>query len=126
MSQLAKWCWAACLLSIVFLQEVHAQAASESTSPFLPASSSQVTDQSAFSIDIDTVATDIGPLFDADLSGFNTYRLFVTMSNPDDKLSAVYGNIAAPSALLTSGRRPHRACAVWRRRWPGWQPRTQN
>ena len=101
MSQLAKWCWAACLLSIVFLQEVHAQAAPKS--PFLPASSSQVTDPSAFSIDIDTVATDIGPLYDADLSGFNTYRLFVTMSNPDDKLSAVFGSIATPSALLTSG-----------------------
>jgi len=103
MSQLAKWGWMAVMLSFVFVLNVHAQDTPESTLPSLPTSANQVLDPSAFALDIDTVATDIGTLSDADLTGFNTYRLYVEMSSPEDQLSAVYGNIASPSALLTSG-----------------------
>ena len=103
MSQLAKWGWMAAMLSFVLVQNVSAQDTPEFPLPFLPTSANQVLDPSAFSLDIDTVATDIGPLSDADLTGFNTYRLYVEMSSAEDQLSAVYGNIASPSALLTSG-----------------------
>ena len=60
-------------------------------------------DPSEYSIEIETLATDIGPLADADLTGFNCYQLFVTMGNPNDKLSAVFGNESSPAQLLTTG-----------------------
>ena len=60
-------------------------------------------DPSEYSIEIETLATDIGPLADDDLTGFNCYQLFVTMGNPNDKLSAVFGNESSPAQLLTTG-----------------------
>lgn len=58
---------------------------------------------SDFSIVIDTVASEIGVLSDADLTGYSTYRIYVTTSLPTDQVSAVYGNIEEPSQLLTTG-----------------------
>ena len=104
MSRLANRSWMALLLSCLFLQSAIAQTVSTPPFPFdLSAAAAQTLDPSAFSIDVDTVATDIGPLFDADLTGFSTYRLYVTTSEPADQLSAVYGNIDSPSSLETSG-----------------------
>ncbi len=56
-----------------------------------------------FTIEIDTIAVDIGALSDVDLNGFSTYRLYITTSSPSDQLSAIYGNIDEPSALQSSG-----------------------
>ncbi len=56
-----------------------------------------------FSIEIDTVAVDIGLLSDEDLTGFNTYRLYVTTSESTDQISAIYGNIDEPSLLTSTG-----------------------
>ena len=58
---------------------------------------------SAFSIDIDTIATNIGPLLDADLTGFSTYRLYVTTEHPDDQVSAIYGGNPDTTILHTTG-----------------------
>lgn len=56
-----------------------------------------------FSLEIDTVATNIGVLSDADLTGYNTYRIYVTTGSPTDQVSAVYGNVDEPSHLLCTG-----------------------
>lgn len=56
-----------------------------------------------FVLEIDTIAVDIGILPDADLTGFNTYRLFATTGSPLDQISAVYGNINEPSHLNCTG-----------------------
>ena len=58
---------------------------------------------SDFGIEIDTIAEDIGVLSDADLTGFSTYRLYVTTTDSTDQLSAVYGNIDEPSQLNCTG-----------------------
>ena len=91
----------AILLCALFSQDVRAQ----STPPMSPIAPGQahVFESEDFRIEIDTVAQDIGPLADADLTGYNCYRLFVTTANLTDQLSAVFGNIDAPAELLTSG-----------------------
>ena len=91
----------AILLCALFSQDVRAQ----STPPMSPIAPGQahVFESEDFRIEIDTVALDIGPLADADLTGYNCYRLFVTTANLTDQLSAVFGNIDAPAELLTSG-----------------------
>ena len=96
--------WMALLLSIVFLQSASSQSAPGSQLPDgFPSVAMPAFDPSDFSIDIDTVASDIGILSDADLTGFSTYRLYVTTSTSSDEISAVYGNVASPSAVETSG-----------------------
>lgn len=57
----------------------------------------------AFFIEIDTIATDIGFLSDVDLTGYNTYRIYVRMSNPEDQLSAIYGGVGEPLEVNTTG-----------------------
>ena len=69
----------------------------------IPPSAAHVFQTDDYRIEIDTVAEDIGMLADADLTGYTCYRLFVTTGSPDDQLSAVFGNIDAPAALLTTG-----------------------
>ena len=96
--------WKALLLSAFISQGIDAQTDTSVESPLnWPEAANLVIDPSAFSIEIDTIAEDIGLLSDADLTGFNTYRLYVTTSAADDQLSAVYGNVSAPSSLETSG-----------------------
>ena len=47
-------------------------------------------DNPLYGLEIDTVATDIGLLSDGtDLSGYSTYRLYITTPNADDFLSSV-------------------------------------
>lgn len=67
-----------------------------------PASSASV-NYSDFTLELDTIAVDIGVLSDADLTGFNTYRLYITTTNSSDQVSAVYGNIDEPSVLNCTG-----------------------
>ena len=67
-----------------------------------PASSVYV-NYSDFTLEIDTVATNIGVLSDVDLTGFNTYRLYITTTDSSDQISAVYGNINEPSTLNCTG-----------------------
>lgn len=60
-----------------------------------------------YGIEIDTVATDIGWVSDGlgntiDLSGYNTYRLYVTMANADDFMNAVSGDANNPTHLSTT------------------------
>jgi len=62
-----------------------------------------VFNSSQYLIVIETVATDIGPLADVDLTGYNTYRLYVQTASSTDQVSAIYGNIDEPSLLLSSG-----------------------
>ena len=57
----------------------------------------------AFHIQVDTIATNIGPLADADLTGYNTYRVYLAMSDMTDQLSAIYGGFAEPLHVNTSG-----------------------
>ena len=74
--------------------------------PFLPilnGIASPAFDPTDFQIEVDTMASNIGVLADADLTGFSTYRLFVTTSDPTDQVSAVFGNSASPSSLQTTG-----------------------
>ena len=62
-----------------------------------------VFNSSQYLIVIETVATDIGPLADVNLTGYNTYRLYVQTASSTDQVSAIYGNIDEPSLLLSSG-----------------------
>lgn len=62
-----------------------------------------VFNSSQYLIVIETVATDIGELSDVDLTGYNTYRLYVQTASSTDQVSAIYGNIDEPSLLLSSG-----------------------
>ena len=60
-----------------------------------------------YGLEIDTVATDIGWVSDGlgntiDLSGYNTYRLYVTMANADDFMNAVSGDANIPTHLSTT------------------------
>ena len=82
---------------------VHGQ--QQSVAGFINDLSSVTTvDPTQYAIEIDTVAVNIGPLGDADLTGFNCYRLYVTAGNPDDQLSAIFGNESTPASLLTTGQ----------------------
>ena len=94
----------ALLLSMFTVDLAVGQTAMEE--PFLPINNgiaSPAFDPSDFQIEVDTMASNIGVLADADLTGFSTYRLFVTTSDPTDQISAVYGNSASPSSLQTTG-----------------------
>lgn len=62
-----------------------------------------VFNSSQYLIVIETVATDIGQMSDVDLTGYNTYRLYVQTASATDQVSAIYGNIDEPSLLLSSG-----------------------
>ncbi|MCH1574973.1 MAG: hypothetical protein L7S67_01740, partial [Flavobacteriales bacterium] len=73
---------------------------SNEPSELTPAQLEMLTD---FSIEIDTVQENIGNLLDADLTGYNTYRVFLTTSTPDDKVSSIYGNLNEPMAIATTG-----------------------
>lgn len=55
-------------------------------------------------LEVDTTYFDIGQLTDSDLTGFNTYRIYVATSNPLDQVSAVYGNIYEPTELVSTGQ----------------------
>ena len=60
-------------------------------------------DNPLYGLEIDTVATDIGLLSDGtDLSGYSTYRLYVTTPNADDYLSSVSGDANNPLHLSTT------------------------
>ena len=89
------------LFALAFAGHISGQS-SPVVSP-IPPSAAHVFQTDDYRIEIDTVAEDIGMLADADLTGYTCYRLFVTTSSPDDQLSAVFGNIDAPAALLTTG-----------------------
>ena len=56
-----------------------------------------------FTVEIDTVAVNIGVLDDADLTGYNTYRLYITTNAETDQISSIYGDINEPLSLETSG-----------------------
>lgn len=59
-----------------------------------------------FSIIIDTTAINIGPTTNlsgpVDLTGYNTYRLYVQCDSPDDLLQAVAGDSSFPTSLTTT------------------------
>lgn len=57
-----------------------------------------------YHLEVDTTHFDIGELIDSDLTGFNTYRIYVSTSDPQDQVSAVYGNINEPTELVSSGQ----------------------
>ena len=64
-------------------------------------------DYSGFSITIDTVATNIGPIPDltgaeTDLTGYNTYHLYLQCEAENDLLGAVGGDINAPVSITTT------------------------
>ena len=63
-------------------------------------------DNGGFSIGIDTIATNIGqitgPLGDTNLTGFNTYRLYIECESADDLLQAVAGTNVNPTSLTTT------------------------
>ncbi len=64
-------------------------------------------DYSGFSITIDTVATNIGPITDltgaeTDLTGYNTYHLYLQCEAENDLLGAVGGDINAPVSITTT------------------------
>ena len=65
-----------------------------------PAQLEMLTD---FEVEIDTVQENIGILLDADLTGFSTYRIYITTSTQDDKVSSIYGNVNEPMTIETSG-----------------------
>ena len=93
--------WVFLLFALAFAGHISGQS-SPVVSP-IPPSAAHVFQTDDYRIEIDTVAEDIGMLADADLTGYTCYRLFVTTGSPDDQLSAVFGNIDAPAALLTTG-----------------------
>ena len=72
----------------------------------LPFAPSEVQFQSleGFNLAIETIATDIGPLADADLTGFSCYQIFITTNSSTDQVSAVFGNADSPMSLLTTGQ----------------------
>jgi len=59
-----------------------------------------------YGIEVEVVASDIGELISAvgtiDLSGYSTYRAYITMENEDDFLSAVSGDASFPSSVTTT------------------------
>ncbi|MDA9864582.1 hypothetical protein N9C70_05895, partial [Flavobacteriales bacterium] len=64
-------------------------------------------DNGNFSILIDTIATNIGVISDlgggtTDLTGFNTYQLYLQCESPSDLLQAVGGDITKPVTILTT------------------------
>ncbi len=63
-------------------------------------------DPEAFSIRIDTVFTDIGEVIGGfttyDLTGYNTYRLYLVCSAENDLLQAVSGDVNAPTSITTT------------------------
>ena len=64
-------------------------------------------DNPLYGLEIDTVATNIGLVTNlegetVDLTGYSTYRLYVTMPNPDDFMSAVSGDLINPAHLSTT------------------------
>jgi len=61
----------------------------------------------SFIITVDTIATNIGPITNilgttTDLTGFNTYRLFLTCEDSTDLLQAVFGDAENPTSINTS------------------------
>ena len=90
-----------CAIVLPFL----AQGQEQSTVPFINNLSNVSTiDPAQYTIDIDTLAINIGPLADADLTGFNCYRLYITTGNASDQLSAIFGNESSPAELMTTGQ----------------------
>ena len=69
-------------------------------SELTPAQLEMLTD---FSVEIDTVLENIGELTDANLTGYSTYRVFITTSSADDKVSSIYGNVDEPMSIVTTG-----------------------
>ena len=63
----------------------------------------QIETLSEFTVEIDTVAEDVGILSDADLTGYTTYRLYITTNSELDKISSVYGDIENPLSIETTG-----------------------
>ncbi|MDB4676449.1 hypothetical protein OAH93_02280, partial [Flavobacteriales bacterium] len=62
-----------------------------------------VSDNPLYGLEIDTVNSNIGVLSDGtDLTGYSTYRLYVTMPNADDFLSAISGDVNVPLNLTTT------------------------
>jgi|GEM_PF-897849 len=63
-------------------------------------------DNPLYGLEIDTVATDIGLISDGtnmvDLSGYSTYRLYVTTPNVDDFVSSVSGDAVNQAHLSTT------------------------
>ena len=48
---------------------------------------------------VETYAEDIGMVGTADLTGYNTYRVYVKFNSPDDFLTAVYGDANFPTKI---------------------------
>ena len=60
-----------------------------------------------FTLSVDLVAENIGPVVDfngntTDLSGYNTYRVYLNTEGPLDKLSAVYGDDNRPLSIAST------------------------
>lgn len=53
----------------------------------------------ATGIIVETYAENIGMVGSTDLTGYNTYRLYVEFSHPDDFLAAVYGDVDYPTVI---------------------------
>ncbi|MGB1671075.1 MAG: hypothetical protein ACPHCT_06355, partial [Flavobacteriales bacterium] len=51
----------------------------------------------ATEIVVETYAENIGMAGTTDLTGYNTYRVYVKFSSPDDFLTAVYGDADFPT-----------------------------
>ena len=67
-------------------------------------SAAQLQALSDFSIEVDTVMTDIGILSDGtDLTGFNTYRVYINTSSSDDVIGALFGSDGAPLHITSTG-----------------------
>ncbi len=65
------------------------------------------TGNGSFSIQVDTVATNIGPITNilgttTDLTGYNCYRLYLSCEGSTDLLQAVFGDAANPTSINTS------------------------
>lgn len=58
-----------------------------------------------FGIEMDTVHADIGMLPNGiDLSGYSTYRIYITTPSPTDQISAIYGGLEDTTVVQTTGQ----------------------
>ena len=93
---------------MLFLLSFSAPLWSQDLDAFLSTEPSELTPAqiemlSEFTVEIDTVAEDIGELADVNLSGYSTYRIYITTNSELDKVSSVYGNINEPMSINTTG-----------------------
>ena len=91
------------VLSLCFACSALGQVQKGLPSTLLQPAGQMAVNSSQYFLVIETEATDIGQLLDADLTGYNTYRIYVHTAQATDQVSAIYGNIDEPSQLFCSG-----------------------